>query len=190
MFFIPFIPRLSIHVLAKSNTPVLTPFSHIDNSALNWQLHPPTPLTFAHHFILLLPKSVYSGEMMDGATFLVELSVMDYYFATKRSSSVGLAALLVSLEAWPKGFSKNCAPVNCTETFAQSVFGIAGFDCNSKEVHECYQRLHTMWRSYQQQGMLKDSVKEDDPRPASPFGVATLLGQDLASGHNYSAPLA
>ena len=168
----------------------MTPFSHIDNSALNWQLHPPTPLTFAHHFILLLPKSVYSGEMMDGATFLVELSVMDYYFATKRSSSVGLAALLVSLEAWPKGFSKNYAPVNCTETFAQSVFGIAGFDCNSKEVHECYQRLHTMWRSYQQQGMLKDSVKEDDPRPASPYGVATLLGQDLASGHNYSAPLA
>lgn len=65
---------------------------------LEWHVHPPTPYTFLSYFMELTPGQPGASKIYEMARYLVELSVLDYDFVGKRSSTVAIAALLNALE--------------------------------------------------------------------------------------------
>ena len=57
--------------------------------ALDWHVHPPTPLAFCREFLQLLSEKItptVHHEMSELVEFMAELSVVDYWFVTKRPS--------------------------------------------------------------------------------------------------------
>ena len=66
-------------------------------------MNPPTSLSFVRNFICILTESGCSPmialKIEELSQFLTELSVFDYYLATRRSSVTGLGAVLVSIES-------------------------------------------------------------------------------------------
>jgi hypothetical protein len=63
---------------------------------LQWHVHPPTPQLFVKHFLFFL--SAKEQEVHDLTLFMVELSVMDYFFVSYKPSEVAFAALLTATE--------------------------------------------------------------------------------------------
>ena len=67
-------------------------------SGLSWRCHAPTAHQVGLSILsLLLPyvdiPEVTWGFLMDEMKYLIELSVLDYYFSTQRTSTVALAAI-------------------------------------------------------------------------------------------------
>jgi len=106
---------------------------------LSWYVHPPTPLNFVSNFMSLLEESGCSHsvalEIKELVQFLTELSVCDYYFTTRKPSSIGLGALLTAFDR----FDEVTLPLRVRHTF----FGLVHYtkDPFSKEVQECKGRL-------------------------------------------------
>jgi Cyclin, C-terminal domain/Cyclin, N-terminal domain len=83
---------------------------------LSWLVNPPTAFDFLKHYLQLLqpaaalnsqavtspPKSPRLTAVEDLASFLVELSVLDYYFVSVRPSTVALAALFNAMDEDPR----------------------------------------------------------------------------------------
>jgi hypothetical protein len=63
---------------------------------LRWHVHPPTPQLFVKHFLFFL--SVEEHEVHDLTQFMIELSVMDYFFVSYKPSEVAIASLLNALQ--------------------------------------------------------------------------------------------
>jgi hypothetical protein len=63
---------------------------------LQWHVHPPTPQVFVKHFLFFL--STEEQGIQDLSQFMVELSVMDYFFVCYKPSEVALAALLNAMD--------------------------------------------------------------------------------------------
>ena len=74
-------------------------------SRLSWLIHPPTAVSFASHFFLLLPRSVVLSlrerkEIYETSIYFAELSVGDSFFVDRPyPSEVGFAALLIALDS-------------------------------------------------------------------------------------------
>jgi len=111
---------------------------------LSWHLHPPTPLTFVHQFAALLRPSAGTicvwDEMMEVAKFLTELAVYDYHFAPLKSSSVGLAALLATMDG-ADSFQLSDAD---KQGFADNVVHVAQISPTDVEVMDCHTRLRAL----------------------------------------------
>lgn len=109
--------------------------------ALQWQVHPPTPLTLVRHFMLILPDECkerkLQHEIKELARFLTELSVCDYYFVTKKPSSIAIAAILNAFSV----MGENQIPSSARALFLKRIQDIAGYDPHCKEVQDCRQRL-------------------------------------------------
>ena len=75
-------------------------------------------------------------EIKELSRFLSELAVCDYFFVCKKPTTVGLAALLTSIELiegdWKPGVRKQ---------FLSQVVSVAGCDHQSQDVLECKARL-------------------------------------------------
>jgi len=71
---------------------------------LSWKVHPSTPINFVTrmlmlHPFLMQPVSEFNAKAVkDFAKYLLELSVLDYYFALQKPSHMALAAILNGLE--------------------------------------------------------------------------------------------
>ena len=115
------------------------------HSKLGWQVHPPTPLTFARHYVLLLKPTACEPavwhDMMEVAKFLTELAVIDYHFAPLKPSSVGLAALMTAME----GVAEDRLAMVDKQNFATNVYHVAQVSPNDPEVMDCRTRLRTMY---------------------------------------------
>ena len=68
-------------------------------SGLSWRCHAPTALqvglsilSIILHIVVDIPEETW-GILMDEMKYLIELSVLDYYFSTQRTSTVALAAI-------------------------------------------------------------------------------------------------
>uniref|UniRef100_A0A7S2WJA6 Cyclin-like domain-containing protein n=1 Tax=Eucampia antarctica TaxID=49252 RepID=A0A7S2WJA6_9STRA len=113
--------------------------------ALSWHLHPPTYLSFVREFLLLIQTSCCSSSeyraIVENARFLTELGVCDYFFVTRKPSSVALACLLNAFES--------IRTINARETiyrrFTQDVRDVAGLDCFDDEVEDCRARLREIF---------------------------------------------
>lgn len=67
-------------------------------SGLSWRCHAPTALQVGLSILSIILPSVDIPEetwgiLMDEMKYLIELTVLDYYFSTQRTSSVALAAI-------------------------------------------------------------------------------------------------
>ena len=69
-------------------------------SGLSWRCHAPTALQVGLSILsIILPTTVVDipeetwGVLMDEMKYLIELTVLDYYFSTQRTSTVALAAI-------------------------------------------------------------------------------------------------
>ena len=122
---------------------------------LQWYVHPPTAQIFLKHFLLLI--SLEQREVYDLAKFLLELSVMDYFFVPYKESEVAMAALLNTLDFFPHG-----ADLVRFEGFQQ-------FDLNLSNIQACRERLTLV---YVQSNSQMPSVVVDDGDKEDEFDVS------------------
>jgi Cyclin, N-terminal domain/Cyclin, C-terminal domain len=77
---------------------------------LNWRLHPPTCFSFLECYALHVQGCMVPSPFMDydvivdSARFMIELSVIDYFFVSRRPSHVAIGALLNALDEDPVPF--------------------------------------------------------------------------------------
>eukprot|EP00563_Minutocellus_polymorphus_P002052 CAMPEP_0181041258 /NCGR_PEP_ID=MMETSP1070-20121207/11503_1 /TAXON_ID=265543 /ORGANISM="Minutocellus polymorphus, Strain NH13" /LENGTH=472 /DNA_ID=CAMNT_0023119357 /DNA_START=62 /DNA_END=1480 /DNA_ORIENTATION=- len=115
--------------------------------ALQWRLSPPTPLTFAKHLLLLLPRTSVSRPVRrtvsDVAKYLTELAVIDYAFVGRKASSVGLAAVLTAMDVATYEFELSAEE---RRAFERAVSEMTALDCRRGEVADCRLRLRGTYR--------------------------------------------
>lgn len=120
-------------------------FTNDPCSELGWLVHPPTPLTFARNYVLVLKPTacepVVWHSIMTITKFLTELSVVDYNFAPFKASSVGLAAILTAME----GISNGHLGAAEKQAFAINVYRVAKVSPNDHEVMACRERLRELF---------------------------------------------
>lgn len=112
--------------------------------SLNWHVHPPTPFAFCRDFSELLSQDLSPSARHDVgelSRFLTELSVCDYWFVTKKPSSVALASIINAVELQGR---RRVDPRHKVEFLHRVVD--AGVDiANDTEIVECYERLREMY---------------------------------------------
>jgi hypothetical protein len=123
-------------------------------------------VAFCGEFLGLLSHTLtplVQQETSDLVTFLAELSVVDYWFVTKRPSSVALAAILNALALPGPDKMERERAIEVLNRFAD-----AGLDISKDhDIGECRARLHAI------------STGEAGPRVVgSPQGVAGLYDPD------------
>jgi hypothetical protein len=107
---------------------------------LQWHVHPPTPQLFVKHFLFFL--SVEEHEVHDLTQFMVELSVMDYFFVSFKPSEVAVASLLNALDRlYP-------------QSLTQAHLALLGqfIDVHSPAVLACRERLSLIYAQANEQG--------------------------------------
>ena len=110
---------------------------------LRWHVHPPTAQLFVKHFLFFL--SAEEHELHDLAQFMIELSVMDYFFVSYKPSEIAMAALLNCMDR----LGKNASEVK---------FPITRFiDIQSPAIIACRERLSLIYAQANEQGGLDDS---------------------------------
>jgi len=120
-------------------------------------------------------------DILEHTRFLTELSVIDYFFVTKRSSVVALAALLNAMD------NNRALPFSYRAEFLNQLQRLDNFDPNDPEVGECRDRLREL---YIQGGYAPNAMSLDqEPRAetVSPVSVAhafNVHGQVQSTGGN------
>lgn len=113
--------------------------------SLCWHVHPPTYLSFAREFLLLIPTNICTSseyhEIVEISRFLSELGVCDYFFVTRKPSSVALGCLLNALES----IQDDEARQTIYHEFVKAVRDFSGLDCYDLEVEECRARLQDIY---------------------------------------------
>eukprot|EP00584_Thalassiosira_punctigera_P002114 CAMPEP_0172530356 /NCGR_PEP_ID=MMETSP1067-20121228/4110_1 /TAXON_ID=265564 ORGANISM="Thalassiosira punctigera, Strain Tpunct2005C2" /NCGR_SAMPLE_ID=MMETSP1067 /ASSEMBLY_ACC=CAM_ASM_000444 /LENGTH=316 /DNA_ID=CAMNT_0013314543 /DNA_START=279 /DNA_END=1229 /DNA_ORIENTATION=- len=111
--------------------------------ALKWHVHPPTPVAFCRDLVHLVSGEVDADTRHDVnelARFLTELSACDYWFVTKRPSSIALACVINAMDL--QGPDR-VDPKHKVEFLRWAVD--IGMDMANDEVIECYGRLRQMY---------------------------------------------
>jgi len=136
--------------------------------SLHWHVHPPTPFSFCRDLVTLvsreLPASAHHdvGEL---SRFMTELSVCDYWFVTKKPSSVALASIVNAIELQGHG---RIDPRYKVE-FLHRVVDVGMDIANDGEIIECYERLREMYLAGGYQANVDDTEGRVDT--GSPTGV-------------------
>ncbi|KAG7355418.1 cyclin-like protein [Nitzschia inconspicua] len=122
---------------------------------LRWHVHPPTPQLFVKHFLFFL--SVDQNEIHDLTQFMIELSVMDYFFVNYKPSEVAVASLLNALQRF------------YPQTQAQSYFPfLAKFlDMDSPGIVACRERLGLIYAQANDQGVYGTATTDKDASTVS-----------------------
>eukprot|EP00985_Skeletonema_marinoi_P002936 scaffold1200_cov109-Skeletonema_marinoi.AAC.6 len=138
-------------------------------NALSWRVHPPSAFDFCGElidssFTESTPDAL--NDLQDKARYLTELAVIDYFFITRKPSSVALASILVALE-----LTRDQVDPRDKDRFTSRV-GQVGLDASDEEVIQCYTRLRVMYRN-------NTSAEEEEPEvggrgQGSPTGVGEL----------------
>lgn len=146
--------------------------------ALEWRVHPPTPFSFTREFLMILPPEVspeIRHDINELARFLTELSVCDYYFVTKKPSSVALAAMLNAIEL--QGSLRQHPRIQ--GEFLAYLFNV-GVNANDPEVVACYERLREMYVS----GGYAPDLLVQDPEPCE--RIATVSPVSVMQSPDFS----
>eukprot|EP00586_Coscinodiscus_wailesii_P020388 CAMPEP_0172504634 /NCGR_PEP_ID=MMETSP1066-20121228/180438_1 /TAXON_ID=671091 /ORGANISM="Coscinodiscus wailesii, Strain CCMP2513" /LENGTH=295 /DNA_ID=CAMNT_0013280909 /DNA_START=69 /DNA_END=956 /DNA_ORIENTATION=- len=110
---------------------------HLILQTLSWHVHPPTPVSFVNHLLLLHP--VKDTRLNDISRFLTELSVCDYFFVTRRPSSIALACILNAMEEVQ-------SPSHVTMEFLETAKRFApDIDGDRQDVFECQAQLKELY---------------------------------------------
>jgi hypothetical protein len=127
---------------------------------LQWHVHPPTPQLFVKHFLFFL--SIEQHEVHDLSQFMVELSVMDYFFVAYKPSEIAIAGILNAIERLlPDRANGNDFP------FRRIVI-----DINTPEVLACRERLELIFaQANDQPGNDEAGTGGKTNRTTSPVSV-------------------
>jgi len=144
---------------------------------LAWMVNPPTAFDFAEHYLHLLRPSYRNGcvqmtallnsskmkALVDQTAFLVELSVLDYYFVSFRPSTVALAALFNAMDEDPEVTARSRNPFS----MYKNCHGFEGMILPGEEgnVFLCRQRLDSLYRNSAAGG--DDQFEPESPRAAT-----------------------
>ena len=145
--------------------------------ALGWHVHPPTPLAFCQDFLRLASEEMtprVRHAVADLARFMTELTVCDYWFVTKRASSIALAAIANVLKLQGSG---RVDPMPQIELLCR----VTGVDVpDDGEILACYRRLRTMYMAGGYSHNLERAAEEEGSPVVimgSPVGV--MDGPDM-----------
>lgn len=158
---------------------------------LSWRVNPPTAFDFLKHYLQLIqpetPCPLYGEDTVVKAprvvaleelsSFLVELSVLDYYFVHFRPSTVAVAALLNAMDEDPQ--------LAVANPFLQAHTLYHGYDAlilpgEHEAVYLCRRRLGSLYQNSEANegapAMLTPAPSEDSddkgsPRMTSPVSV-------------------
>lgn len=109
---------------------------------LNWRLHPPTAVSFVRLILRIVSSEMVKDipkELKDNITlqacFITELASSDHFFVTQKSSHVGLASILLSIEQY-------CTPTEAKE-WKDQIVNVCGdiLDSRSLRLNVCRDRL-------------------------------------------------
>jgi len=140
---------------------------------LQWFVHPPTPQAFVQHFLFLLPAE--KTEASGLAEFMIELSVMDYFFVNFKSSEVAIAALSNALQysSYP-------------ESIQQLQFILENHHFDSSNVQACRERLALIYAQASEPAESPKNVKvSGESRSPSPNSVMARLNASASRGRSY-----
>jgi septum formation topological specificity factor MinE len=122
---------------------------------LRWHVHPPSPQLFVKHFLFFL--SVEEHEIHDLTQFMIELSVMDYFFVSFKPSEVAIAALLNALD---RLYPLSSAQVHLS-------FLGQFLDLQSSTITACRERLSLIYAQANDQGVGFAAGKDAADQPSS-----------------------
>ena len=139
---------------------------------LRWHVHPPTPQVFVKHFLFFL--SVEEHEVHDLTQFMIELSVMDYFFVSFKPSEVAVASLLNALERFHPAST-------------QSHLSLLGqfLDIHSPAVIACRERLALIYAQANEQGSGPDAT----PSKGGNTTTTTVSTQEPSTLHRTTSPV-
>lgn len=147
---------------------------------LQWHVHPPSPQVFVKHFLFFM--SLEDADTHDLAQFMAELSVMDYFFVNYKPSVVAIASIMNAMDRlFPESSGDLNLPIQNEH-----------FDCYSKEVQECRDRLALIYAQANDQGPFDSPRKEAAEQmnrttsPVSVLAANTSHYNNVGSHDNYS----
>ncbi|KAL7442026.1 hypothetical protein ACHAXH_007187 [Discostella pseudostelligera] len=161
--------------------------------SLKWHVHPPTPLAYCRDFMGLVSSDIHPvarHDVNELARFMTELSVCDYWFVTKKPSSIALASLINAMELQGPRRIENRHKMEFLSRVAELGMDIT----NDDEIVECYERLAEMYRSGGYSPNLEDSSPsnpleddeddedDEDGSSARDARVATISPTGVADG--------
>lgn len=124
---------------------------------LQWHVHPPTPQLFVKHFLFFL--SIDEHEVHDLSQFMVELSVMDYFFVNYKASEIAVAGVLHAVE--------RLLPGRAIQDFQKAFINV-----NTPEVLACRERLSLIFaQANDQSGNDTTDYSPKTNRTTSPVSV-------------------
>jgi hypothetical protein len=140
---------------------------------LRWHVHPPTPQLFVKHFLFFL--SVEEHEVHDLTQFMIELSVMDYFFVSFKPSEVAVASLLNALERFHP------------HSTIHSHLSLLGqfLDIHSPAVIACRERLALIYAQANEQG----SGPEATPSKGGDTTTTTTVTTEPSTLHRTTSPV-
>ena len=147
--------------------------------SLKWHVHPPTSFAFCRDFMRLVSGDISPRARHDVnelARFMTELSVCDYWFITKKPSSIALAALINAIELQGP---RRVLPRYKVE-FLHRVVELGMDIASDDEIIECYERLREMYVA----GGYTPNLEEPSTTSSSNNGrrVATVSPTGVADG--------
>ncbi|KAL7500446.1 hypothetical protein ACHAWT_008645 [Skeletonema menzelii] len=112
-------------------------------SSLSWRVHPPSAVEFCTQlidssFTESTPHAIH--DLQDMARYLNELAVCDYFFVTRKPSSVALASIMCAIE-----LTNNQIDPRDKDRFTSRV-AQAALDVSDEEVIQCYKTLRVTYR--------------------------------------------
>jgi hypothetical protein len=135
---------------------------------LRWHVHPPTPQLFMKHFMFFV--SVEEPEIHDLTQFMIELSIMDYFFVTYKASEVAVASLLNALQC----LHPQTVPQRKLSFLTSFV------DLNSPGIVACRERLVLIYAQANDQGVYVSG---------STTGNIASVATEQSSPHRTTSPV-
>ena len=155
--------RISLRTLATLSRGQFTPHDvevqeRLVLEALDWKLHPPTPMSFLVQFVRLLPTSSRRDQILELAAYQAQQALCDCFFVAVPSSTTALAAVWNVLE----DVDDMLVPV-----LLKKLERLVGIRPWTEEVEQARQRMESMLTTATGPVLVEDE-DDDDHIMASP----------------------
>ena len=161
------------------------------SKGLDWRLHPPTALCFVSTLLMCVPPSglaitqedTSTDAVLDFALFFVELAVCDFFFVTKRQSTVALAAILNSLE----GLGFVSAPFY--SSYIRELCSIVHLTPGCHEVVTSREKLWTLYERSEECTQNNTGTVAEESRPVDQCDFGSGDGKHVLISSDFSSPV-
>ena len=118
-------------------------------------MHPPIALVQSKHLMFCVPTYVpHRPDIMEITRFMTEISVCDYFFVSKKESTVALAAILSAFDEIGPTVVRDID----REVFVDTVRRLTGLEPYTPEVYACMDRLK---KSFQHSGFQLSNIDRE-----------------------------